>query len=194
MKTLTIMATGHSLTKDQVKYVHRSVTDVMVLNESFLICPWADYLFAGDTNWWSHYKELVKKRFLGECYTISLPASKEYPYPTYLEGINRENSAGGLCKESGKVFNGGNSGHMALNLSYHLGYERVVLLGFDLYGGHWFKPSFRPDILRKASPYEHFKTTLKDIVDDLEKENLLIYNCTPDSKLDVPYTKLEDVL
>lgn len=195
MRTLTIMATGHSLTKQQVAYVRTSVADVMVLNESFLMAPWADYLYAGDTNWWEHYADLIEDKFRGECYTISEKASKKPPYPEYIEGVNRENSAGGLCMVPNRVFNGGNSGHASLNLAYHLGYGRIVLLGFDLHGGHWFKPGFRPSALDRASPFEHFKNTLTAIIKDLEDAGVLVYNCTPNSKLTcLPYTKLEDIL
>ena len=195
MRTLTILATGHSLTPQQVKYVKRSITDVMAINESFLMAPWADYLYAGDTHWWSHYGHMVADKFRGECLTISKEASLKAPYPEFVEGANRENSAGGLCMERGRVYYGGNSGHVALNLAYHMGYERIVLLGFDLHGGHWFKDGFRPDHLDRTSPYEHFKNTLTDIIDDLEKAGVLVYNCTPNSKLScLPYTKLEEVL
>jgi hypothetical protein len=195
MRTLTILATGHSLTKAQVNYVKRSVTDVMAINESFLMAPWADYLYAGDTKWWEHYGELVQQRFNGELFTISKPASEKAPYPEYVEGSNRENSAGGLCVARGHVYYGGNSGHVALNLAYHFGYDRVILLGFDLHGGHWFKDGFRPAHLNRESPYEHFKCTLGAILTDLDNHGVLVYNCTPNSKLPyIPYTPLEEVL
>lgn len=195
MRTLTILATGHSLTRQQVKYVHSSVTDVMAINESFLMAPWADYLYAGDTDWWVHYADRVKRMFMGTCYTISEPASKKSPYPEYVKGENRENSSGGLCTEPGRVYYGGNSGHVALNLAYHLGYDRIVLLGFDLHGGHWFKDNFRPEEINRESPYEHFRNTLIAIIKDLEAHGVLVYNCTPNSKLGyLPYTLLEDVL
>ena len=194
MKTLAVVATGKSVTLKQMDYLHNSVCDVMVINETFLLAPWADYLFAVDKDWWAYYGDIVSRNFYGECYT-SLPASSELrPYPKLFLGSNKEHSQGGLNKVPGHVYNGGCGGHAALNVAYHLGYSRIVLLGFDMKPGHWFRKWIRPAHMRKASSYEHFNNCVSQICSELEQEGVLVYNCTPNSLLGIKYTPLEEVL
>lgn len=201
MKTLTIMATGHSLTKKQAAYVKTAVTDVMVLNESYLMAPWCDYVFASDKGWWEHYGEDV----LGRCPTAEyLSVKQEYekspiasdfiPHPKCFRLEVKPDGRGGICREVGKLYAGGSSGHAALNAAYHLGYERIVLLGFDLGGGHWFKETFRPEHLRKNSPYEAFRICLNDALRELEELGVEVVDCTPGGILHCAQKRLEVVL
>lgn len=43
-----------------------------------------------------------------------------------------------LCMERGVIGGGGNSGFQALNLALQFGARRVVLVGVDLVGTHWY--------------------------------------------------------
>ncbi|HCZ48509.1 MAG TPA: hypothetical protein DCZ11_05850, partial [Gammaproteobacteria bacterium] len=43
----------------------------------------------------------------------------------------------GLSASPLRIHQGGNSGYQALNLAVLLGAERVILLGYDMHGGHW---------------------------------------------------------
>jgi hypothetical protein len=166
----------------------------MVINESFLLCPWADYLYAADHRWWDYYAEEVVKKFQGESYTVSERAIEHPPYPKYLKWENKEDSGGGLCPEKGKVYAGGHGGHQAASLAYQLGYDRIVLLGFDMKPGYWFGDSIRPAHLRVEQSYPHFANTMKTLHDELLEHGVILYNCTPGSLMDIPYTDLESVL
>lgn len=194
MKQVTVIATGESVTPSAVKYIKHSVTDVMVVNESFLLAPWADYIVASDWEWWEHYGEMVNERSMAKCFSV-VPKAKQFrPYPDIMEGITRPDGRGGLCKEPGKVYTGGSSGHAALNMCYHFGYDRIILVGFDLHGDHWFKETFRPEKMRKHNPYDHFKNCLDAIVSDLQDEDIDVVNCTYGSKLKLHYTPLDEAL
>lgn len=194
MNPVTVIATGGSITPALVKYIKHSITDVMVINESFLLAPWADYIVASDWEWWEHYGEMVVERSMAKCFSVVQKAKQFRPYPDILEGITKPDGSGGLCKEKGKVFTGGSSGHAALNMCYHFGYDKIILVGFDLQGDHWFKESFRPPQMRKDNPYDHFKNCLDAIISDLQDEGIEVVNCTENSRMKLHYTPIEEVL
>ena len=98
----------------------------------------------------------------------------------------------GLNKEPGFISAGGNSGHQALNLAYHLGPKRIILLGFDMGGEHWYKD--RPDQFNKPSPFEQWIENFQFIANDLNNEGVEVFNCSTNTSLDcfekVPLEKL----
>ena len=166
----------------------------MTINESFLLAPWADYHYSADRRWWNYYGEMISERFQGEMYTVDKKVPEEMPNVKYVEGFNDEKGRHGLCTEYFRICNGCSSGHAAINLAYHLGYTSIVLLGFDLGGGHWFKESFRPSECRVESPYTAMSHALAQMVEDLEAEGIEVVDCSPRGKIGLPYTPVEDVL
>ena len=66
-------------------------------------------------------------------------------------GVQRLRHTGrnGLDVTPGAIRDGGNSGYQAINLAVHFGAKRIVLLGYDMHGDHFFgkhpdgsKPNF----------------------------------------------------
>lgn len=118
------IASGPSLTADDCEVV-RGWSDssparfVVVTNNTFILCPWADYLFAMDNEWWRHYGEEVHDKFNGAKYS-------------------RHGNYGSIATP---VHHGDNSGVGAVLLADYLGADRIFLLGYDCQhtGGrvHW---------------------------------------------------------
>lgn len=71
---------------------------------------------------------------------------------------------------------GGNSGFQAINLAYMLGAKTIILLGFDMFGVHYFGD--HPDKLVKQSPYKDFIKSFETITKDVE-----IINCSRQTAL-----------
>ena len=91
----------------------------------------------------------------------------------------------GLVKEPLNVSTGGNSGHQAINLSYHFGARKIVLLGFDMHdrdGKHW-----HPDHLgmfnAPANHIEQWRRNMAYLARDLAQEGIEVINATEGSAL-----------
>ena len=151
-QTVVCVATGPSLTAEQVERVHVArLADrcrVVAINEAGLpqykplAAPWADILYAADLKWWIHYRpEFYGLRVSGEV----VPGVHTIP----LTMLEREEK---MPHVPGAVVSAGHSGFQALGLALTLGANRVILLGYDCGGGvgrncHKDRPSqFKLDV------------------------------------------------
>jgi len=151
--------------------------------------PSAGYHYACDRAWWNLYYNDVKETFKNDSYTINdVDASKnpdEFMDLIRLDSVQK----GGLGRSvlHYGIPGGGNSGHQAINLAYILGAEKVLLLGFDMGGDHYFGK--HPKKLVQNSPFESFKKSLATI------NEIEVINCTPRTALNCfPRMSLESAL
>ncbi len=79
-------------------------------------------LYACDKKWWHKYHP----KFDGLCFSAEL---SEQPGVVLLQC---EANKSGLSKDPSMIFAGGNGGHQAMNLAFHLGAARIVLIGYDM--------------------------------------------------------------
>ena len=91
----------------------------------------------------------------------------------------------GLCLEPWVVHLGMNSGYQAINLAYHLGASRILLVGFDMqrtYGmDHWFGP--HKGDLKVRSPLEEFAKRFGPLAADLRAQKIDVVNCSIETAL-----------
>ncbi len=86
------------------------------------------------------------------------------------------------------VQGGGNSGYQAVNLAYLFGAKTILLLGFDMFGDHYFGRHPKP--LDVASPFDMFIRSFETITKDIE-----IINCSRMTNLDCfPKMRIESAL
>lgn len=86
------------------------------------------------------------------------------------------------------ISGGGNSGFQAVNLAYILGAKTILLLGFDMFGDHYFGK--HPSVLDVASPFKKFIESFETITKDIE-----IINCSRMTNLNCfPKKRIENVL
>ena len=187
---------GKSLTQEDVDYL-RGKCRVIVINESYQLAPWADWLYAADHSWWDHYIEDVREKFAGELWTqarensTTRAGSREKDHAIELRIRYCELQRGeGFSREAGKVFSGGSSGYQAMQLAVHMGAEQILLLGFDGYRGTWLQG--RPKQFRRESPYSRWK---KMYAYADKHCPVPIINCSPGSAYGRPkYQPLRDCL
>lgn len=167
------IASGPSLTQDQVDYV-RGKGRIYVVNDCYKLAPWADVLYAADTDWWDCHNGV--NGFAGDKWTVSHEASKKY-------GINRiDYKPKELWSNSQDwIATGKNSGFQAINLAAIQGAKKIILLGYDLgytEKKHWFGD--HPASINRGSDYaswiDHYKKAKPFI-------NCEVINCTPNSNL-----------
>lgn len=155
----------------------------VVVNDNWRKAPWARALYACDGLWWDTHAAAVRASgFSGELWTQDTEAAKRH-------GLNhvtgRHDRAGRLSKEPGVITFGNNSGFQAMNLAYHWGARRLLLLGFDCkkgaQGNHWFGDHKPP--LGNYNPYARWLEFFTTLAKDLAAEGVTVLNCSRDTAL-----------
>ena len=191
-ETIVIIASGPSLSAAEVARV-KTARDagqcrVCVINTTYRLAPWADFLYACDDNWWLDNAP----EFAGERWTQS-PQAAQY-------GARRCPGTTGyvISDNPAYIYFGGNSGFQAINLAYLMGAARIVLLGFDMSatGGqlHW-----HPDHAGRChNPPISQLNRWREVVDNsaapLVDRGVKIVNCTSKTALvEWPRATLDEV-
>lgn len=186
------IATGPSLTATQVEQVRAARADgrvagVIVVNDAYLIAPWADVLYyadAGVNDWLAWHRDRPEfKAFAGQQCMVDVdrPHLKPQDAPVLL----RFAPGCGLSTDPGGICGGMNSGHQALNLAALSGAATVLLLGYDGKRGEDGRAHFfgqHPD--GTEPPYKEVVANMRAIANDAQARGIRIVNCTPDSAID----------
>lgn len=123
-ETVFVIGGGPSLkTADWNKLAGKKT---IAINKSFITYPNADVLYWTDSRFYSWYTEKVNE-FKGLKYTIR--HSNNYTGDINLLTRGRRY---GLETRTDTLAHGNNSGYAAINLAYHLGAKKIVLLGYDM--------------------------------------------------------------
>ncbi len=177
---------------------------VIVINNSYLLAPWADVLLYCDRSWWLAHRRRWKdpkgneqpgalELFTGK-YRVSIATSED--------GTRRMRSAGvsGLETRPDALRHGSNSGYLAIGLAYHFGVSRIVLLGYDMHVDgkqtHWHAghPNHTPEVQAK-SLRELFLPHFRTLAEPLKRAGVEVLNATPGSALTCwPHKPLSEIL
>ena len=165
---------------------------VIAINKSFLLAPWADVLYFADRSWWVAHRAEALACFAGRRVSIG----------TCEDGILRLRSKGrcGLEMDPSGVRHGSNSGYQAINLAFHFGVSRIVLLGYDMHVDgartHWHAgyPGHTAES-QEHSLRDVFLPCFSTLVGPLAAAGVEVINCTPGSALTCwPSRALAEVL
>jgi hypothetical protein len=186
-----------------------AVDEVIVVNDAWRLLPDAHHLYAADKKWWQLHIGDIIRDFEGRLHTqhkgwkekvkgrdgVVVPAIDPQSWGIQEWHSEGGNSRPGLCTEGGKLHTGGNSGYQAINVAYHLGATRILLLGYDMsaWGGpaHFFGD--HPKELNAHRSYEQYAGGFNTI--DPASYGLEIINCTRRTRLVAfPRATLEDAL
>ena len=147
----------------------------IAINNTFRLAPWADMLYAADTEWWENTPDALK--FAGLKVSVSGGIG-----PSVL-GL-RTTGTTGFDPDPECLRTGGNSGYQAVHIAAHAGADRILLCGFNMGGVHWHGPHQRPLRTTMASTYEswidRFATLAKAFSD---RGGPQVINCTPGTAL-----------
>lgn len=173
MTTWAVIATGESLKPDPAAVAARvRHLPCVAVSDAFRIAPWAKALVACDGKWWNSNPDA--RQFAGEKWSAN----------GGVGGIGRMRAPG--------IFTNTNSGLLGLRYAAAQGADRVLLIGIDMKGTHYFGPHKN---LPNTEPHrfaffiEQFRDATKRI------GNCEVINCNPDSALDVfPKMTLDEAL
>jgi hypothetical protein len=195
--TWFIVASGPSLTREDVALLEGQ--RVLVVNNGYLLAPWATALYGCDGHWWDrHIGRPEMKAFKGRRITRDKGAAERHGLE-YVRSFDAPGLAHPPC-----ICENGNSGAQAINLAAHWlldeppGERRIVLLGFDMQttGGrvHWHEkhPSgVNPDERTLA----RWRVMFDEIAKDARQMGIEIINCSRETALRCfPRAPLESLL
>lgn len=187
MNTIVCIASGPSLTPADVNYCHGKAR-ALVVNDNYRLAPWADWLYAADKHWWDRYVGDVRGGFGGECWTCNESAAREHGL-RYIQSAKLP----GLSRNPSVIHEGHNGGYQAIGLARHFGAERIVLLGYDMQGTHWF--GNHPPEFRRRNDFRVFLPPFDALAADLAADGVEVVNCTRETALTVfPRSTIEKAL
>ncbi len=159
---------------------------VIGVNNSYMLGPWIDVLWFGDCNWFLFHEEPLKK-FPG-LKASCCPRFKDNPRRGVFFLAKDREKMSGITRHPDRVSWNKNSGGSAINVAYHLGARRIVLLGFDMQDGpqsatHWHgghregigAPGRRGQRQYRA-PYPRFLAGFPQIKKDADRLGVEIIN------------------
>lgn len=169
--TCFIIATGPSLTQDDVDLVRGRGT-VIAVNNAVFMAPWADILFASDRSWWKQYNP---EWFAGE--RLSIVEGTERYGCTVLPRTSKP----GFGRDI--IHCGYNSGFHALNLAIIRRYDPICLLGFDMQhtGGRTHCHGDHPRGMGNAGPVKLWLDVLEAAA--VDTHGVSVTNCTRETAL-----------
>lgn len=186
--TAICIASGPSLNIEDVEYC-KGKGKIYAVKECYLMAPWADVLYAADSDWWKLMDGVPD--FKNEKWTLCKKSAHKYDlkHVEYDAGIVWSNTPG-------LIATGGNSGFQAINLAVMQGADEIILLGYD-YGfdplkenKHWFDQKYPRD--SRESNYKKWNQRL------LEAAPLIpvpVINCSRKSKITCfPRADIREVL
>lgn len=153
------------------------------MNDTWRLAPWADLLYACDERWWAK-RAPQASQFAGARVSQDTRAATRHG-----TALVHSHNGQGLCTRPMEINLGLNSGFQAVNLAFHLGAERMLLLGFDM--GHakgapsHFFGDYPPETgLQVPSPYAENVKAFRPLARDLLARGVEVVNCSPGSALD----------
>lgn len=184
---MAVVGSGASVRREDLDRL-RGRCKVIVINNNFMLAPWADVLYAADATWWKVYPEALA--FAGLKVSTDKKLCKEL-------GLHRVEIEEGPYQDSrmsitrpGHLASGGNGGFQATNLGIQFGARRGMLIGIDFCGERWHGEHRATPItaglpLRKAKPstMEKFAKAFDDQVTTLGTLGVSLVNCSSISAL-----------
>lgn len=153
---------------------------------------WVDICWFGDQKWWGWHHDLIRPfpNLIATCATNTGLRDKV----KRVKAVNRGKKCG-IMKNPARVSWNACSGTSAINLAYHLGAARVVLLGFDM-GYVDGRKNYHTDHQEPdADPFDIYLKYLKVVAKEAKELGLEIVNATPDSACkSFPFATIAEVI
>lgn len=184
MKTCVIVATGPSVTLEQVRTAllarQLGKCHIMGISDTYSIFgDNLDHLYSCDPTWWDYHIKWVSS-----VNTVKWTQDKTSARAYNLRHIPGGNGDG-LSTKANFIHFGSNSGFQALNLAYLIGYRRMLLLGYDM-KKHQGKTHFfgdHPGKLNRNSSYTNFTKRFDPVARQQQGLKFKVINCAPGSAL-----------
>jgi hypothetical protein len=212
-KTVVCIASGTSLTKEQVDAVcaaHAAgALKTIVVNDNYLIAPWADALYFADARWWQWHSDGLEKSWPWVKFSAAevkqamagfkgQKISIDHPNKVGDKAVLRLANAGnvGLSEDPYGIKTGSNSGYQAVNIAALSGAKKILLLGYDMKHQHGRAHAHNGHPVKSGEGiYRGYAKHFSTMETPLKNLGIEVFNCTLGSEIGAfPYAPLERVL
>lgn len=180
-KTAFILCGGTSVTPDMIEALRG--LNVIAVNMMYTKAPWAPYLFFHDKRWWN--RERAERGKLLAAFPGQIVTTSRVSPGDNLLRLKHIVPPPGIAHSPDTVAMSRTSGQAAINVAYHLGANRIVLVGMDNCNGpegrahcHDEYPWYRP----KKTWLSKFNV-LRHAVEPLAAAGVQVLNASPISAL-----------
>lgn len=175
---MAVLASGPSMSQavaDAVKHLPR-----IAVNNTYQLAPDAEIIYASDAAWWKANPEALKCPGL----KVSVNARRGVRHPLTPAAVHTLDHAGrhGFDSRPSHLVTMNNSGGAAIHVAVHARAARILLLGFDMHGGHWHPQHQKP----LGNPGVALQRKWVDLIGEFARAvrgQVEIVNCTPGSAL-----------
>lgn len=170
-----VICTGESI-KPQREMIHSLQGRIIVVKHAVYARPNADVLFLSGEGTAEVAQELIP-RFTGQYVVVR--GKSDPSIPDFVKRVTRTKDHDRLCDLPDHVA-GRDSGTSAINLAYLFGATEIVVLGFDMVGGHYCKHPLQ------FPPEDHFQRhmeVLPKMAADAKARGIRIVNVSPISRV-----------
>lgn len=194
--TVFIIGGGPSIKKQDLTMISANGHKTIGCNAAFLDYPWIDCVYFGDCKFhmWITEDNHYKRQF-DEFKGLKISCCPDTTTDKRIHSLFRIQK--GIVQDRRSIGWNMNTGGSAINLGYHLGASRIILLGFDMHlkngmnyhDYHIIPPNNPEEVLKKFIRFFRF------ITEDAKELKLKILNATPESALNYfPMVKYEEVV
>lgn len=172
--TMAVLGSGPSMKQRDADLLHIAGIPCIAVNNTFRMAPWAWMLYAADVEWWALPANADAHRFAG--FKVSCQS---------VRGVHMLRNAGkeGWSDAADCLHTYGNSGAQALQIAAKAGATRVLLLGFDMAGGHWHPEHQAPLRTTLRDTYDVWVSRFPLLAGHLAAKGVDVVNCSPGSAL-----------
>ena len=138
-KPCVIIATGPSAKRANLDPLRGKFSVIAIKEAAVDLAPWADVVYGCDAAWWVHRRGLPNFRGLKIAWDWSVGTRFPDVHLIKIRETKPRQFVDRILTDTPGVIGGGcNSGFQALNLAVQFGAKRIVLIGFNLAGKHYY--------------------------------------------------------
>lgn len=173
-----LLASGPSLNEQDLAVVKqfrdKGLVRVFGLGDSYRLCDFMDVFYACDPKWWELNPEVLNNPCTNK-WTQDVRAAKKYKL-----NLVSGSSGKGISTRKNHIHFGSNSGYQLLNLAYHFGIRKFILLGYNMDVPKGMQQHFfgkHPKGLNQTNNYRSFVANYNGIQDNIKQ--MVINSTTP---------------
>lgn len=200
-KTVVCIAGGPSLDEAQLSAIREAReadrVRVIVVNDAYLVAPWADVLYFADSPWaqkhraglqrswpWTSFTEEQVRdafaSFAGQKVTIKHADTFDGAGVFVLDNLGPD----GISEKDHGICTGSNSGYQALNIAVLSGGTPILLVAYDMrYHGKRTHSHNGHAVKMPESTYFGYARHFSTMQVQLAKLRVKVVNCTPNSAI-----------
>jgi hypothetical protein len=178
-----IVASGPSAKRVDLDLL-RGRASVIAIKQSYDLIPWADVVYGCDAAWWRARRGLPE--FKGRKIVWAGSGFEGFPEIERVK-ITRSGREFGneMTLEPGTIGGGGNSGFQAINLAIQFGARKIILIGFDMTGAHWYGRNRWPGACNPDEDrFAKWRRTLDATAPKIAALGVDVVNASPESALE----------